>query len=130
MGAYFSWPGGLKSKSRVKCLDVDTLKDVALITIVAHPSLGVSNIQELIAAARAMIGPKRSSVAPDIPAVARTLPGDQSTLWYALLAPKGTPQPILNRLHDDTIKALRSKDVVQPLESQGAEGVRNSPQET
>ena len=77
-----------------------------------------------------MTGPKRSSFAPDIPAVAETLPGYQSTLWYALLAPKGTPQPILNRLHDDTIKAVRSKDVVQPLESQGAEGVGNRPQET
>src|SRR5262245_21687847 len=76
-----------------------------------------------------MTGPKLSSFAPDIPAVAETLLGYQSTLWYALLAPKGTPQPILNRLHDDTIKALRSKDVVQQLESQSAEGVGNRPQE-
>ena len=45
--------------------------------------------------ALAMTGPKRASFAPDIPAVAETLPGFQTTLWYALLAPAGTPQPIV-----------------------------------
>jgi tripartite-type tricarboxylate transporter receptor subunit TctC len=79
--------------------------------------------------ALAMTGPKRSSFAPDIPAVAETLPGYESTLWYALLAPAGTPQPIVRRVHDDTVKIVRSKEVTQQLESQGAEPVGNSPQE-
>jgi tripartite-type tricarboxylate transporter receptor subunit TctC len=80
--------------------------------------------------ALAMTSPKRASFAPDIPAVAETLPGYQSTLWYALLAPAGTPQPILRRVHDDTLKVLRAKDVTQQLESQGAEPVGGTPQET
>jgi tripartite-type tricarboxylate transporter receptor subunit TctC len=80
--------------------------------------------------ALAMTSPKRASFAPDIPAVAETLPGYQSTLWYALLAPVGTPQPILRRVHDDALKVLRSKEVTQQLESQGAEPVGGTPQET
>jgi tripartite-type tricarboxylate transporter receptor subunit TctC len=76
-----------------------------------------------------MTSAKRASFAPDIPAVAETVPGFHTTLWYALLAPTGTPQPILKRVYDETLKALRAKDLVQQLESQGAEPVGNSPQE-
>ena len=76
--------------------------------------------------ALAMTGPRRSSFAPDIPAVAETLPGYQSTLWYAMYVPKNTPAPIVRRLHDDTVKIVRSKEITQQLESQGAEPVGNS----
>ena len=79
--------------------------------------------------ALAMTGPKRASFAPDVPAVAETLPGYQTTLWYALYAPAGTPQAIVRRVHDETLKVLRVKEFTQQLESQGAEPVGNSPQE-
>jgi tripartite-type tricarboxylate transporter receptor subunit TctC len=79
--------------------------------------------------ALAMTGLKRSSFAPDVPTVAETLPGFETTLWYAMLAPAGTGQSIVRRLHDDTVKIVRSKDFTQQLESQGAEPVGNSPQE-
>ena len=79
--------------------------------------------------ALAMTGPKRSSFAPDVPAVAETLPGYQSTLWYAMYVPKGTSSAIIRRLHDDAVKIVRSKEITQQLESQGAEPVGNSPQE-
>ena len=77
----------------------------------------------------AMTSPRRSSFAPDIPAVAETLPGYQSTLWYAMYVPKGTPQVIVRRLHHETVTIVRSKEVTQQLESQGAEPVGNSPKE-
>ena len=79
--------------------------------------------------ALAMTSPRRARFAPDIPAVAETLPGYQSTLWYALFVPKGTPQPIVKRLHDDAVKVLHMKDVTQQFESQGAEAVGSSPAE-
>jgi tripartite-type tricarboxylate transporter receptor subunit TctC len=79
--------------------------------------------------ALATTGPKRSSFAEDVPTVAETLPGFQTTLWYALLAPAGTPQPIVRRVHDDTVRIVRSKEITQQLESQGAEPVGNTPQE-
>jgi tripartite-type tricarboxylate transporter receptor subunit TctC len=76
-----------------------------------------------------MTSAKRASFAADVPGVAETLPGFQTTLWYALLAPAGTPQTILRRVYDDTLKVVRTKEVVQQLESQGAEAVGNTPQE-
>ena len=79
--------------------------------------------------ALAMTSPKRASFAPDVPAVAETLPGYQSALWYALLAPAGTPQAVVRRVHDETVKIVRSKEISQQLESQGAEAIGNSPQE-
>jgi tripartite-type tricarboxylate transporter receptor subunit TctC len=79
--------------------------------------------------ALAMTGLKRSTFAPDVPTVAETLPGFETTLWYALLAPAGTPQPILRRVHDETVKIVRSTEVTRQLESQGAEPAGTSPQE-
>jgi tripartite-type tricarboxylate transporter receptor subunit TctC len=77
----------------------------------------------------AMTGPKRASFAPDVPAVAETLPGYATTLWYALLAPVGTPQAIIKRVHADTVKVVRARELTQQLESQGAEPVGGTPQE-
>ncbi len=77
----------------------------------------------------AMTGAKRASFAPDIPTVAETLPGYATTLWYALLAPAGTPQAILNRVHADTLKVVRGRELAQQFESLGAEPVSGSPQE-
>ena len=77
----------------------------------------------------AMTGLKRASFAPELPTVAETLPGYQSTLWYALLAPAGTPQAIVKRLHADTIGVLKTAEVTQQLQSQGADPVGNTPQE-
>ena len=79
--------------------------------------------------ALAMTGAKRSSSAPDIPTVAETLPGYQTTLWYALLAPAGTPPAIIRRVHTDAVRIIKSPEITQQLQSQGAEPVGNSPQE-
>src|SRR5213076_247219 len=48
---------------------------------------------------------KRSSLAPDLPAVAEELPGYEVIAWFALMAPAKLPQPIVQRLHDANIKA-------------------------
>jgi tripartite-type tricarboxylate transporter receptor subunit TctC len=93
------------------------------------PLAAVPHVKSGRLRALAMTGPKRSSFAPDVPTVAETLPGFQTTLWYALLAPAGTPQAIVHKVHDDTVKIVRSKELTQQLESQGAEPVGNTPQE-
>jgi tripartite-type tricarboxylate transporter receptor subunit TctC len=193
-------------------LPYDTLKDFAPITLVAesplvfiaHPSLGVGNIKELIAAAKAkpgrinyassgpgtgghlsvemlkhyagidmahvpykgagpalidliagqvqamctsplpamphvksgrlkalgMTSRTRSRAAPEVPTVAEQgVPGYESSLWYALLAPAATPQAIVKRVHAETVKILKSSDLAGQLLAQGAEPVGNSPQE-
>ena len=77
-----------------------------------------------------MTSAKRSRAAPELPTIAEQgFPGYESSLWYALLAPAATPQPIIKRLNAETVKILKLPDVSEQLLSQGAEPVGNSPQE-
>jgi tripartite-type tricarboxylate transporter receptor subunit TctC len=50
---------------------------------------------------------RRFAGAPDVPAVAETLPGFEISLWFSMVAPTGTPAPIVTRLSEDIGKVLR-----------------------
>jgi tripartite-type tricarboxylate transporter receptor subunit TctC len=79
--------------------------------------------------ALAMTSRARSRAAPDIPTVAETVPGYESTLWYALLAPAATPPAIIKRIHAETTRILKLPEVTEQLLAQGADPIGNSPQE-
>ena len=80
--------------------------------------------------ALAMTGAKRSASAPDIPTVAEAgFKGYETGLWYALLAPAGTPRPVISKLHDEMVRVVKSPAVTEQLLAQGAEPVGNTPQE-
>ena len=77
-----------------------------------------------------MTSAKRSRAAPELPTVAEQgLPGYESSLWYAMLAPASTPQAIIKHVHADTVKIIKAPEMAGQLLSQGAEPVGNSPQE-
>ena len=73
---------------------------------------------------------RRSAVLPDVPAIAETLPGYETVVSYFLLAPAGTPEEFIVKLHAACAKALKEPDVVERLARDGAEPVGNTPQET
>lgn len=78
----------------------------------------------------AMTGKSRSPAAPEIPTVAESgVPGYQSTLWYALLAPARTPEAVVARVHKETTRVVRLPGVTEKLSALGAEPIGNSPQE-
>ena len=80
--------------------------------------------------ALAVTSAQRAPTWPDIPTVAESgYPKYQSTLWYALLGPKGLSPAIVTTLHDATVKALRTPEVTEQLRIQGADAIGNSPQE-
>lgn len=54
---------------------------------------------------------KRSVAAPDIPAIAETLPGYELIAWFALMAPAGTPRETVNRLQDVSLASLARADI-------------------
>ena len=54
---------------------------------------------------------ERSSLAPDMPAIAETLPGFDLSTWYGLLAPAGTPRAVVIRLQDAALRAIDKPDV-------------------
>ena len=64
-----------------------------------------------------------------MPAIAETVSGYEATNWYGVLAPKGTPKPIVEKLHVDIVKVLRSPETARAIAAQGAEPVGNAPDE-
>ena len=75
-------------------------------------------------------GDKRTSVLPDVPTIAEAgLPGYSATIWLGIMAPKGTPQPIVDKLNAEINKVLQRADVKQMWAQQGAEPMIMSPTE-
>ncbi len=79
--------------------------------------------------ALAVTGARRSPALPDVPTIAEQgFPGVEATAWYGVLAPAGTPRPIVARLHDEVVKILKLPDVVQQLDGLGFEIVGSTPE--
>src|ERR1700690_2411548 len=80
--------------------------------------------------ALAVSSAQRSSLLPDLPTVAESgLPGYEAALRYGLVAPAGTPRPIIERLNKELRVALAAEDVRQRLATDGAEVLPSSPEE-
>jgi tripartite-type tricarboxylate transporter receptor subunit TctC len=73
----------------------------------------------------------RSTALPDVPTVAEAgeMPGFEAVSWYALMAPAGTPQAIIAKLHDGAVEAVNAPEAKAALEAQGANPVGGSPAE-
>jgi tripartite-type tricarboxylate transporter receptor subunit TctC len=66
-------------------------------------------------------GTKRSPILPDVPTIAEAgVPGFQATLWIGLMAPKGTPQPIIALLNREITEILKRPEIKAAWEKQGA----------
>jgi tripartite-type tricarboxylate transporter receptor subunit TctC len=71
--------------------------------------------------ALAVTGPTRSRHLPDLPTMVELgYPRIQSESWYGLIAPAGTPTPILTRLHEAALATLRSPEIREQIERQGS----------
>jgi tripartite-type tricarboxylate transporter receptor subunit TctC len=78
----------------------------------------------------AVVGAKRSELMPDVPTMKEAgVEGVEMPVWYALLAPAGTPQEIINALHAAVVRATRDADFRKRLQEQGTDPVANTPQE-
>jgi tripartite-type tricarboxylate transporter receptor subunit TctC len=73
---------------------------------------------------------KRSPQLPDVPTVAEAgLSGFENTGWFGFMAPAGTPKPIIDKIHADTVKVLADQEVKDRLTQLGMAPVGNSPAE-
>jgi len=79
----------------------------------------------------AVTSPKRSAIAPDTPTMIESgVKGFDSVSWQAVFVPKGTPKAIIQRLNQDIVAGLRTRDVSDKLAtSLGMEVVASSPEE-
>ena len=74
-------------------------------------------------------GFKRAGSLPDVPAVAETVAGFESSGWYALMGPAGIPRDVVLRLHDGFARALRNPEVSKRLSEMGVDVVAGTPDE-
>jgi tripartite-type tricarboxylate transporter receptor subunit TctC len=73
---------------------------------------------------------KRSDAVPDVPSMAEVgYPSVEVTGWTGIVAPTGTPAPIVKRMHDEVVKLLVLPDVRESLSKAGAEPVGSTPEE-
>jgi tripartite-type tricarboxylate transporter receptor subunit TctC len=76
----------------------------------------------------AITGTKRSASLPEVPTlVEAALPAAESSGWFGLLAPAGTPEAVIGKLNEAVVAAAKSPEVIRGLEAQGAEPASNSP---
>jgi tripartite-type tricarboxylate transporter receptor subunit TctC len=101
-----------------------------------HVAIYFSSLPSAIGIARdgkvrplAVTGAKRSDVFPDVPTVAETLPGFEAVLHYGIVAPAGTPRPIVDKLNAALREALAAPDTKERMAKDGTEPLPSTPDE-
>lgn len=66
-------------------------------------------------------GKKRNPNFPDVPTISEAgVPGYQTSIWWGMFAPRGTPSDIIARMHDETVSVLEAPEMLKKLDVQGA----------
>jgi tripartite-type tricarboxylate transporter receptor subunit TctC len=71
----------------------------------------------------------RSAALPDVPSVAETVPGYEASIWYGIVAPKGTPAAIIEKLNNAVAAALQDPHIQARLSELGCTPMPMSPAE-
>ncbi len=80
--------------------------------------------------ALAVTTPTRSPHVPDLPTVSEAgVPGYEVGVWFGFAAPAGTPQPIIDKLNAEIVKALKMPDVKEKFSAQGVDVIGSTPQQ-
>src|SRR5829696_3312761 len=78
----------------------------------------------------AVCSTERAAQLPNVPTVSETaLPGFSAIAWYAIMAPRRTPEAIINKVNKDVVSVIGQPDVQKRFLDQAAKPVANSPQE-
>jgi tripartite-type tricarboxylate transporter receptor subunit TctC len=70
----------------------------------------------------------QSSILPDVPPISSQVAGYEAESWFVLMAPKGTPPAIINKLSAEVDKILEKAEVIERFKSLGAEPVGGTPE--
>ncbi len=129
----------LASMAKVDLLHIPYRGDAGSITallagdvpfIIAPPTAVLSNIKGGKLKAIAATGPQRWVGLPDVPTVAEQgVPGYDVRSWAGLMAPAGTPKPVIDKLNGETLKTLQLPHVKSRLEEMGGDVRGSTPDE-
>jgi tripartite-type tricarboxylate transporter receptor subunit TctC len=88
------------------------------------------NVNAGQARALATTGKARSSVLPDVPTASEAgVPGYEATIWLGLMAPTGTPKPIVDKLNGAVNAMVKRPDIIKLWSDQGAVPMSMTPEE-
>lgn len=92
------------------------------------PAIGL--VREAKVRALAVTSAQRAKIFPELPTIAESgLPAYEAVLHYGIVAPAGTPRPIVNKLNGALRQALASEDVQSRIAADGAEPLASTPEE-
>jgi len=78
----------------------------------------------------AVMSDKRTTIFPEAPTIAESgFPGFEASVWYGFIAPAATPKPIIEKLHGEIQKALKSPEVLERMAAVGGEVTPGSTQQ-
>jgi len=90
----------------------------------------IGQIREGQLLALAVGSPKRAAALPDVPTTAEAgVPGSEFNFWIGMMAPAKTPREIVNRLHDEVVKALATPEVKERFAKLGADAWTLKPEQ-
>jgi tripartite-type tricarboxylate transporter receptor subunit TctC len=86
-------------------------------------------LQQKDVKALAVTSAQRSSILPNVPSVAETVPGYDLSVWFAIAAPAGTPRQIVDKLRTAVLGALSDPSLAETFARDGAEIATTTPEE-
>jgi tripartite-type tricarboxylate transporter receptor subunit TctC len=103
-------------------------------TVAGHTQIHLGSLPTEMAHIRAgklkvlAVGGKKSNPAlPGVPTISEAgVPGYETYIWYGFFAPKGTPAPLISRMHAAVNASVESPEVVKKLDAQGVAGEKTS----
>ena len=129
----------VKSEAKIQVLEVpykavnseipDLLAGVVMTAYVV-PQVIAAHVRSGKLRALAVAGPARVALLPGVPTTAEAgLPGIEAIAWNGIFARAGTPQPVLQILHREIVKAYNAPDVKKQVQETGGEVVADTPEE-
>lgn len=95
----------------------------------ASPSTAIPQVKSGRVKGLAVTTLKRSVMLPDLPTIAESgFAGYETDNWYAVVAPAGTPRPVVDRLNAELKRALLMPEIKQALLKQGLEAAPGTPE--
>ena len=110
----------------------DGLKDVMAGTVdMMFTNMATGSIQVKAGRVKALgvSSAKSSALMPDVPPIANTLKGFELLAWYALYAPTGTPQQVVDRLHQTIVSAMAKPEFSSKFTALGLEPMTSTPKQ-
>jgi len=72
---------------------------------------------------------KRSPAAPEIPAIGESLRGFDTSTWYGILVPAGTPPDVIKKINSELVRITKIPEIKERLLAQGLQPVANTPEQ-